>query len=69
MDKFPLGTILRQVGPLLFLIYVNYLPKSLSSNAKLLTDDTSLFSVIHDGSSTRNELSHDMVKINDWPCQ
>ena len=46
-----------------FFIYINDLPKGLSSNAKLLADDTSLFSVTHDNSTTRNELNDDLIKI------
>ena len=56
------------LGPLLFLIYINDLPKGLSSNAKLLADDISLFSVNHD-STTRNELNDDLVKISNWANQ
>ena len=36
------------LGPLLFLIYINDLTDGLSSNTKLLADDTSLFSIIYD---------------------
>ena len=35
------------LGPLLFLVYVNYLSKNLSSTAKLFADNTSIFSVVH----------------------
>ena len=43
--------------------------QKVSSNAKLFGDDTSLFSVIHDSSTTRNELNDDLVKINNWAYQ
>ena len=54
------------LGPLLFDTYINDLPNGLSSNTKLFDDKTSLFSVIHDSSITRNELNNDLVKINNW---
>ena len=49
---------------LLFLIYINDLSEGLSSNAKLFADDTSLFSVIHDGNTSVLGLNSDLAKIN-----
>ena len=77
MGKSPHGQILRLVflkvqawtQYFLFLIFINDLPKGLSSNAKLFADDTSLFSVIYDSRTPRNEFHDDLVKINDWVYQ
>ena len=54
---------------LLFLIYMNDLSGDLSSKQKLFADDTSLFSVTHDISTTANELNNDLKKISDWAFQ
>ena len=62
----PQGSIL---GPLLFLIYINDLSGDLSSKAKLFADDTSLFSVTHDITTSANELNNDLKKISDWAFQ
>ena len=59
----PQGSIL---GPVLFLVYFNNLADGLSLNAKLFADDTSLFSVIHDVSTSANELNNDLYQINKW---
>ena len=54
------------LSPLLFLIYINDLPKGLLSNIKLFADGTSLFSVIHYSITSRIDLNDDLVKNNSW---
>ena len=53
----------------MLLIYINDLSEGLSSNAKLFADDTSLFSVIHDSSTSALELNSDLAKVNRWAFQ
>ena len=57
------------LGPLLFLAYINYLSKNLSSTAKLLVYDTSIFSVVHDTSLSLLQLNDDLTKISNWAYQ
>ena len=52
------------LGLLLFLIYINDLTESLSSNAKLFADDTSLFSVVHDIQFSAYSLNKDLGRIS-----
>ena len=54
------------MGPLLFLIYINDLPKELKSNAKLFADGTSLFTVVKDENESANVLNNDLSLISKW---
>ena len=58
--RVPQSSIL---GPLLYLIYINDLADSLSSNTKLFADDTSFFSVVHDSVIMTLELNSDLSRI------
>ena len=62
----PQGSIM---GALLFLVYINDLPESLTTNAKLFPDDTSLFSVVHDSTLSSVSLNNDLLKISQWAYQ
>ena len=52
--------------PLLFLVYINGTPGSLTSVIKLLADDTSLLSVVHDLKTESTMINEDLTKIYQW---
>ena len=54
------------LGPLLFLIYINDLSDNLESLVKVLADDTSLFSTVHDPCKSAKLINDDLQKISDW---
>ena len=62
----PQGSIL---GSLLFLICVNNLANGLKSECKLFADDTSLFSVVHDISTSASDINNDLTLISNWAFQ
>ena len=55
----PQGSVL---GPLLFLIYINDLSDGLSSTCNIFSNDTSLFSFVHDKYVPRDEFNSDLKK-------
>ena len=57
------------LGPLLFLIYINDLSDDLSTTAKLFADDTSLFSIVQNVSTSASHLNNDLSKISNWAFQ
>ena len=59
----PQGSI---IGSLLFLIFINDLLDNLTSNPKLLADDTSLFSTVTDPNVTANQINKDLYNISTW---
>lgn len=53
----PQGCIVAQ---LFLLIYINDLPDNLSTNLKLFADDSSLFSLVHDITTSSRDLNYDL---------
>ena len=62
----PQGSVLV---PLLFFIYINDLENTIKSNVKFFADDTMLFSIVKDPTTSADELNHDLQTISEWAHQ
>jgi hypothetical protein len=59
LSGVPQGSVL---GPLLFLLYINDLPRNISSECRLFADDALLYNV----RENRNTLQEDLDKLQKW---
>ena len=62
----PQGSVL---GPLLFLVYINYPERNIKSHVNFFADHTMLFSIINDPIVSANNLNHDLDIIYQWAHQ
>ena len=64
--EYSQGSVL---GPLFFLLYTDDIPNNITSDVKLLADDTSFFPVVHNANRTAFELNSDLERVRLWAWQ
>ena len=62
ISGIPQGSVL---GPLLFVVYMNSLPRGLKTTAKMFADDTKVYTR-SDTSASRRDLQENLDTLQDW---
>ena len=54
------------MGPLLFLVYINYICDVVDTNVRLFADDTTLYIFVDNSVHSAELLNQDLSKLNAW---
>ena len=67
VGKIEVGVLQEScLGPLLFLIYINDLPKTIQGKVSMYADDTSLFHMSNDISKLESAINEDLELLGNW---